>query len=70
MAGFKSDSCGSCTSAAVHQCSDAARLDELLSAVRARPISADCTADSLHVGISCRSCCCAAVAKTGRKPIA
>ena len=35
----------------VHQCSDAARLDELLaSGVRTAYIGFDCTADSLHVG--------------------
>ena len=49
----------------VHQCSDAARLDELLaSGIRTAYIGFDCTADSLHVGSCCRSCCCAG----GRRP--
>ena len=35
----------------VHQCSDAARLDELLSSgTRTAYIGFDCTADSLHIG--------------------
>ena len=54
MAGFKSDFMRIVHERGmVHQCSDAARLDELLaSGIRTAYIGFDCTADSLHVGAS------------------
>ena len=54
MAGFKSDFMRIVHERGmVHQCSDAARLDELLaSGIRTAYIGFDCTADSLHVGLS------------------
>jgi tyrosyl-tRNA synthetase len=52
MAGFKSEFMRVVHERGmVHQCSDAARLDELLATgVRTAYIGFDCTADSLHVG--------------------
>src|ERR1700756_4080287 len=52
MAGFKSDFMRIVHERGmVHQCSDAARLDELLSTgTRTAYIGFDCTADSLHIG--------------------
>ncbi|TMJ25474.1 MAG: tyrosine--tRNA ligase [Alphaproteobacteria bacterium] len=55
----------------VHQCSDAARLDALLSSgVRAAYIGFDCTADSLHVGHLLQIMLLRWWQKTGHKPIA
>jgi tyrosyl-tRNA synthetase len=55
----------------VHQCSDAARLDELLaSGVRTAYIGFDCTADSLHVGHLMQIMLLRWWQKTGHKPIA
>jgi tyrosyl-tRNA synthetase len=55
----------------VHQCSDAARLDELLSSgVRTAYIGFDCTADSLHVGHLLQVMLLRWWQKTGHKPIA
>ena len=55
----------------VHQCSDAARLDELLaSGVRTAYIGFDCTADSLHVGHLLQIMMLRWWQKTGHKPIA
>ena len=54
----------------VHQCSDAARLDELLaSGVRTAYIGFDCTADSLHVGSLLQIMMLRWWQKTGHKPI-
>ncbi len=54
----------------VHQCSDAARLDELLaSGVRTAYIGFDCTADSLHVGHLMQIMLLRWWQKTGHKPI-
>ena len=55
----------------VHQCSDAARLDEsLASDVRTAYIGFDCTADSLHVGHLTQIMLLRWWQKTGHKPIA
>ncbi|CAN5750157.1 tyrosine--tRNA ligase [soil metagenome] len=55
----------------VHQCSDAARLDELLaSGARTAYIGFDCTADSLHVGHLMQIMMLRWWQKTGHKPIA
>jgi tyrosyl-tRNA synthetase len=55
----------------VHQCSDAARLDELLSSgIRTAYIGFDCTADSLHVGHLLQIMLLRWWQKTGHKPIA
>jgi tyrosyl-tRNA synthetase len=54
----------------VHQCSDAARLDELLSSgTRAAYIGFDCTADSLHVGSLLQIMMLRWWQKTGHRPI-
>jgi tyrosyl-tRNA synthetase len=54
----------------VHQCSDAARLDELLSTgTRTAYIGFDCTADSLHVGHLTQIMLLRWWQKTGHKPI-
>ncbi|WP_421998084.1 tyrosine--tRNA ligase [Reyranella sp.] len=54
----------------VHQCSDAARLDELLaSGSRTAYIGFDCTADSLHVGSLLQIMMLRWWQKTGHKPI-
>ncbi len=55
----------------VHQCSDTARLDELLSTgIRTAYIGFDCTADSLHVGHLLQIMLLRWWQKTGHKPIA
>src|SRR5690349_9016337 len=55
----------------VHQCSDAARLDELLSSgIRTAYIGFDCTADSLHVGHLLQIMLLRWWQKCGHKPIA
>ena len=55
----------------VHQCSDTARLDELLSSgVRTAYIGFDCTADSLHVGHLLQVMLLRWWQKCGHKPIA
>ena len=55
----------------VHQCSDVARLDELLSSgVRTAYIGFDCTADSLHVGHLLQIMLLRWWQKAGHKPIA
>jgi tyrosyl-tRNA synthetase len=55
----------------VHQCSDAARLDELLATGRrAAYIGFDCTADSLHIGHLLQIMLLRWWQKTGHKPIA
>ncbi len=55
----------------VHQCSDAARLDELLtSGSRTAYIGFDCTADSLHIGHLLQIMLLRWWQKTGHKPIA
>ncbi len=55
----------------VHQCSDAARLDEMLSSgTRTAYIGFDCTADSLHVGHLLQIMLLRWWQKTGHKPIA
>jgi tyrosyl-tRNA synthetase len=55
----------------VHQCSDAARLDELLSTgTRTAYIGFDCTADSLHIGHLLQIMLLRWWQKTGHKPIA
>jgi tyrosyl-tRNA synthetase len=55
----------------VHQCSDAARLDELLATgTRTAYIGFDCTADSLHVGHLLQIMLLRWWQKTGHKPIA
>jgi tyrosyl-tRNA synthetase len=55
----------------VHQCSDAARLDELLSTgTRTAYIGFDCTADSLHVGHLLQIMLLRWWQKTGHQPIA
>src|SRR3954468_1419246 len=54
----------------VHQCSDAARLDELLSTgTRTAYIGFDCTADSLHVGSLMQITMLRWWQKTGHKPV-
>ena len=55
----------------VHQCSDAARLDALLSSgIRTAYIGFDCTADSLHVGHLLQIMLLRWWQKAGHKPIA
>src|ERR1044071_102798 len=55
----------------VHQCSDAARLDELLSpGTRTAYIGFDCTADSLHIGHLLQIMLLRWWQKAGHKPIA
>jgi len=55
----------------VHQCSDSARLDELLSTgARTAYIGFDCTADSLHIGHLLQIMLLRWWQKTGHKPIA
>ncbi len=55
----------------VHQCSDSARLDELLSSgTRTAYIGFDCTADSLHIGHLLQIMLLRWWQKTGHKPIA
>ncbi len=55
----------------VHQCSDAARLDGLLSSgIRTAYIGFDCTADSLHVGHLLQIMLLRWWQKAGHKPIA
>ena len=55
----------------VHQCSDAVRLDEMLSSdIRTAYIGFDCTADSLHVGHLLQIMLLRWWQKTGHKPIA
>jgi tyrosyl-tRNA synthetase len=72
MAGFKSDFMRIVHERGmVHQCSDAARLDELLSTgARAAYIGFDCTADSLHIGHLLQVMLLRWWQKTGHKPIA
>jgi tyrosyl-tRNA synthetase len=72
MAGFKSDFMRIVHERGmVHQCSDAARLDELLStAMRTAYIGFDCTADSLHIGHLLQVMLLRWWQKTGHKPIA
>jgi tyrosyl-tRNA synthetase len=72
MAGFKSDFMRIVHERGmVHQCSDAARLDELLaSGTRTAYIGFDCTADSLHVGHLTQVMLLRWWQKTGHKPIA
>jgi tyrosyl-tRNA synthetase len=54
----------------VHQCSDATRLDELLSTgTRTAYIGFDCTADSLHVGSLLQIMMLRWWQKTGHKPV-
>jgi tyrosyl-tRNA synthetase len=71
MAGFKSDFMRIVHERGmVHQCSDAARLDELLaSGVRTAYIGFDCTADSLHVGSLLQIMMLRWWQKTGHRPI-
>src|SRR5882724_980264 len=71
MAGFKSDFMQIVHERGmVHQCSDSARLDELLaSGVRAAYIGFDCTADSLHVGSLLQIMMLRWWQKTGHRPI-
>src|SRR5262249_15018588 len=55
----------------VHQCSDSARLDELLSSgTRTAYIGFDCTADSLHIGHLLQIMLLRWWQKRGHKPIA
>jgi tyrosyl-tRNA synthetase len=72
MAGFKSDFMRIVHERGmVHQCSDVARLDELLaSGVRTAYIGFDCTADSLHVGHLLQIMLLRWWQKCGHKPIA
>ena len=72
MSGFKSDFMRIVHERGmVHQCSDAARLDELLSSgVRTAYIGFDCTADSLHVGHLLQIMLLRWWQKCGHKPIA
>jgi tyrosyl-tRNA synthetase len=72
MAGFKSDFMRAVHERGmVHQCSDSARLDELLSTgTRTAYIGFDCTADSLHVGHLLQIMLLRWWQKTGHKPIA
>jgi tyrosyl-tRNA synthetase len=72
MAGFKSDFMRIVHERGmVHQCSDAARLDELLSTgARCAYIGFDCTADSLHIGHLLQIMLLRWWQKTGHKPIA
>ncbi len=71
MTGFKSDFMRIVHERGmVHQCSEAARLDELLSSgVRTAYIGFDCTADSLHVGHLLQIMLLRWWQKTGHKPI-
>src|SRR6266481_4446421 len=71
MAGFKSDFMRVVHERGmVHQCSDAARLDEMLSTgTRTAYIGFDCTADSLHVGHLTQIMLLRWWQKTGHKPI-
>ena len=72
MSGFKSDFMRIVHERGmVHQCSDTARLDELLSSgVRTAYIGFDCTADSLHVGHLLQIMLLRWWQKSGHKPIA
>jgi tyrosyl-tRNA synthetase len=72
MSGFKSDFMRVVHERGmVHQCSDSARLDELLSSgVRTAYIGFDCTADSLHVGHLLQIMLLRWWQKCGHKPIA
>src|SRR5271154_6900322 len=72
MAGFKSDFMRIVHERGmVHQCSDTARLDELLSTgTRTAYIGFDCTADSLHVGHLLQIMLLRWWQKTGHQPIA
>ncbi|HYX03471.1 MAG TPA: tyrosine--tRNA ligase [Reyranella sp.] len=72
MSTFKSDFMGIVHERGmVHQCSDSARLDELLSSgTRAAYIGFDCTADSLHIGHLLQIMLLRWWQKTGHKPIA
>ena len=72
MSGFKSDFMRIVHERGmVHQCSDTARLDELLSSgVRTAYIGFDCTADSLHVGHLLQVMLLRWWQKSGHKPIA
>jgi tyrosyl-tRNA synthetase len=72
MAGFKSDFMRIVHERGmVHQCSDAARLDELLTGgPRTAYIGFDCTADSLHVGHLLQIMLLRWWQKSGHKPIA
>ena len=72
MTGFKSDFMRIVHERGmVHQCSDAARLDELLSSgTRTAYIGFDCTADSLHVGSLLQIMMLRWWQKTGHKVIA
>jgi len=71
MAGFKSDFMRIVHERGMmHQCSDGARLDELLaSGTRAAYIGFDCTADSLHIGSLLQIMMLRWWQKTGHKPI-
>jgi tyrosyl-tRNA synthetase len=71
MSGFKSDFMRIVHERGmVHQCSDAVRLDELLSTgSRTAYIGFDCTADSLHVGSLLQIMMLRWWQKTGHKPI-
>src|SRR5579864_8833679 len=72
MAGFKSDFMNVVHGRGmVHQCSDAARLDELCaSGTRCAYIGFDCTADSLHIGHMMQIMLLRWWQKSGHKPIA
>ncbi|HZQ00848.1 MAG TPA: tyrosine--tRNA ligase [Reyranella sp.] len=72
MSGFKSDFMRVVHERGmVHQVSDAARLDELLSSgIRTAYIGFDCTADSLHVGHLTQIMLLRWWQRTGHKPIA
>ncbi len=72
MTGFKSDFMRVVHERGmVHQCSDAARLDETLSSgIRTAYIGFDCTADSLHIGHLLQIMLLRWWQKTGHKPIA
>jgi len=72
MTGFKSDFMRVVHERGmVHQCSDTARLDEMLSSgTRTAYIGFDCTADSLHVGHLLQVMLLRWWQKTGHKPIA
>jgi len=72
MSGFKSDFMRIVHERGmVHQCSDAARLDELLSTgIRTAYIGFDCTADSLHVGHLLQIMLLRWWQQSGHKPIA
>jgi len=72
MAGFKSDFMRVVHERGmVHQCSDAVRLDEMLSTgTRTAYIGFDCTADSLHVGHLLQIMLLRWWQTTGHKPIA